>query len=356
MKPRLLVVTSVHPADDPRIREKLIRPLVAEFDVLYATQAPAPSDLSGLDWIELTGSRHARRSQGASLLKDGAYDVAVAHDPELLPATISAAKRGYTVVFDVHENIPDQIRTKASIPGPARWPLAWVARRLLDRAESRGVHITLAEDGYLSLFATPHPVFPNYPNMDQLPDPVRSPDGPIVYVGDVTEIRGALTLVEAVGMSEHRRSIVYVGRCSDALASRIAGLAKTLGVDVDIVGWLPYAEAMKFASRAAVGTAPLHDIPNYRNSLPTKTLEYLAVGTPTVASDLPGTRSVIGELQGVVLTAPGDVAALAGALDSVLGSPAVADAAFGAANQVRGEYQWPAEEVRSFYQSLLLDG
>ncbi|MCJ7779297.1 MAG: glycosyltransferase, partial [Acidimicrobiia bacterium] len=161
---------------------------------------------------------------------------------------------------------------------------------------------------------------------------------------------GAATLLDAAaeaGIGPVR----YVGRCSDTLRHRLLERAAERGVEIELLGWRPHAEAMAIAGRAMVGVSPLHDTPNYRHSLPTKTLEYLAMGTPVIASDLPGTRDVIGSLPGVRFVPAGDIEALAEAFESI-GDGFVEEAIEGAAD-VRNRYRWPADEVRAFYSSLL---
>jgi glycosyltransferase involved in cell wall biosynthesis len=352
VKPRLLVVTSVHPPDDPRIRERLIRSLEADFTVIYATQRPGPSDRVGVEWILLDGERRERRAEAGRLLLSTEYDIAVIHDPELLPGAIKAAKTGRTVVFDLHEHLPAQISIRQSIPAPFRRIAAWAAGRYLRRAEKH-INITLAEAGYRDLFTGSHPVFPNFPRYEGFPAPHNDPGGPIVYVGDVTEIRGAVTLVEAVARMLNSRPVRMVGRRDVGLRSELTDRAEELDVDIEMTGWLPHAEAMQVVAEASVCVAPLHDVPNYRHSLPSKTIEYLALGVPVVASDLPGTRDVIGQLPGVTLIEPGDATALGLALDSVLGDASMSEAARSGASTVRRRFVWPEDDVRGYYRSLL---
>ena len=103
---------------------------------------------------------------------------------------------------------------------------------------------------------------------------------------------------------------------------------------------------------ARIGVSPLLDIPNYRWSLPTKILEYLAVGVPVVASDLPGTREVVEKLTGVVLVPPGDVDAWATALGGSIGDESLGEAARRQAPAIRNQFRFPAEGVRTFYRGL----
>jgi glycosyltransferase involved in cell wall biosynthesis len=110
--------------------------------------------------------------------------------------------------------------------------------------------------------------------------------------------------------------------------------------------------AIEALTGASVGLAPLRDLPNYRSSQPTKILEYLAVGLPVVASDLPGTRELVAGLDAVVLVPPDDSDALAAGIDRAR-SPAVSSIAQAQAPMVRDRFRWPSDEVRDFYSSLL---
>ena len=111
-------------------------------------------------------------------------------------------------------------------------------------------------------------------------------------------------------------------------------------------------EAIRLISRAAVGLVPLLDVPNYRDSQPTKLLEYLAMGVPVVASDLPGTRELVESLNAVRLVPPGDAKSMAAAIEESLARGWLR-AAIDQADEVRAKFRWPRQEVRSFYGSLV---
>ncbi len=351
MKPRLLVVSPVHPPDDPRIRHKLIRTLADDWAVTYAGRDRGPVDRTGLEWIELRGGRLIRGARATRLLLGRGYDVASLHDPEMLPAGLIASLLGRSVVFDVHENIPGQLRTKEWLPRPLRRPVAWMVGRLLRIAERR-LSITLAEAGYRGLFAAEHPVFPNYLTGDPpLPRPA-DPEVGVVYLGDVTEARGLSLAVEAVAAAG-AGTMTVMGRCRPDFRSRLSDTASRHRLHLEFRGFVHPSDALAVVAAGQVGLSPLLDTPNYRASLPTKVLEYLAVGIPTVASDLPGTRTVVGDKPGVILVPPGHVAAWQQAIRSAITDPELREAAAGGAAAIRDTYVWPAGEVRSFYQELL---
>ncbi|MBN2113672.1 MAG: glycosyl transferase, partial [Acidimicrobiia bacterium] len=260
---RALVVTSVHRADDPRIRERTVRSLAAAFEVRYATRVPAPSAGGDHEWVGLPGGRLRRGWAALRQMCRGDVDVVSVHDPELIPAALLARLlRRVPVVVDVHEDVPAQIRHKQWVPRPLRPAAAWAAARGLRLAERFGT-VTLAEPNYRHLFRRDHPVFPNYPAAGSLPPP--GPDaGYLVYVGDVTEERGAVDMVEVAGLLEPRRLLRLVGRCAPGLAAGLRRRAGELGVSLEILGPLPHRRAMEIVAEASAGLSLLHDLPNYR--------------------------------------------------------------------------------------------
>ena len=116
---------------------------------------------------------------------------------------------------------------------------------------------------------------------------------------------------------------------------------------------MTHKRALRVAAGAVAGLSPLLDIPNYRHSLPTKVLEYLALGVPTLASDLPGTREVAASMPGVVLLPPGDLSAWTAAIASAGDDEDLRRAAAAGAGAIRESFAWPGDNVREFYRELL---
>lgn len=348
---RALVVSTVHPPDDPRLRYKLIPTLMPSFAVLYACRTPGPTSRDGLDYRPLAGGRLRRDLAASRLLLGGSYDVASVHDPELLPAVILAGLLRRPVVFDLHENLPAQLATRPGWPGFLR-SIAAAASRLMLRVAERVARVTTAEAGYGHLFRGDPPVFPNYPfAVTTAPRPADAGAG-VVYLGDVTPARGLGDAVRATAASQTGLTLTLIGRCAPAYAAELEDSASRLGVDLRLRGYLALEHALDLVAGSVVAVSPLRDGPNYRDSLPTKVLEYLAVGTPVVATDLPGTARVIGELPGVLLVPPGDITAMGRAIASVASSAEMREeAADGAAAVVDG-HRWPEATVVGFYEEL----
>jgi glycosyltransferase involved in cell wall biosynthesis len=344
---RVLVVTTVHHPDDNRIREKTIRALGQRFDVEFAARTPGPTDRVGLTWLPLRGGRLRRNLAAWRLALTRRTDVISIHDPELLPLGAVARLIGRQVVFDMHEDIPKQILTKDWIPALLRPGVAAVSRVML-RASERFLTFTLAEDSYSRQLRSPHAVIANHPEVDSLPR-VRDGRSGVVYVGSVTLERGLVDAIRAcavVGVA-----LTVVGPVGDALANHMRDEATRGGVELGLTGRLQHAEAMDRVAGSEVALSPLHDLPNYRDSIPTKLLEYLAIGVPVVASDLPATRAVTEGLEGVFLHRPGDVDSLVAALRQAL-EPSAKEAAAQQIDVVRSRFRWPAERLLSLYESL----
>jgi len=350
MRPTALVVSTVHSADDTRIRERLIRTLSADFEVLFASREPAPADEASLTWVSLPGGRVRRNIRAAVLLFRASWDVAAIHDPELIPvATLARKVRKRPIVFDVHEDLASQVDSKEWIAPVFRPFFRWLAERLYAMAE-RSLTLTLAEESYLRLFVGDHVVFPNYPRYEGWPPPSDSGDGSAIYVGDTQTARGLDDAVEACGIVGI--SLTVIGPVDEGVRRQWGVTADAAGIRLGVTGRIPNPEAIARVGRASVGLSPLRDVPNYRHSLPTKTLEYLAMGVPVVATDLPGTRDVLGSMKAVELIPSGDVDAMAAAI-SRLSSDEARTSAYQQADSVRRKYAWPSTDVLDFYTQLV---
>ena len=349
MRPTALVVSTVHSSDDTRIRERLIRTLSDKFDVTYATRNPVPSDDAELIWVALGGGRVLRNVRAAALLLRSAWNVAVIHDPELIPAaTLTRLVKRRPVVFDVHEDLNAQIEAKEWIAPAFRPVFRWLAKTLYALAE-RSLILTLAEKSYQALFTRSHVVFPNYPRYEDWLPPSEFGDGSVVYVGDTQAARGLSDAVDACGLAGVNLTVIGPADGRDVIRWREQ--AARSGIQLEVTGRVPNPESLARIGQASVGVSPLRNVPNYRHSLPTKTLEYLAMGLPVVATGLPGTSEILGSMDAVELVPAGNIEAMSEAIKKLISSE-YRNAAYLQASSVRANYAWPSAEVLAFYESL----
>ena len=328
--PRLLVVTVVHRPDDARILHRQIALLRQDgYRITYA----APWRASGVTPPEGLATRDLPRSTGrerlAALLsardllrREAAdHDIVLLHDPELLIALrLAGVTRVPPVVWDVHEDTAVALGDREWVPRPLRRVLAWFVRRL-ERWAERNVHLILAEDGYRERFRRTHPVVRNHPWAAQRPDPTRSgdPDRPprVVYVGRISRGRGIGTVIDLARALGDRARVELAGPVDRAVEVELAS-----AVDEGVVTWhgfIPNDRIGELLAGASVGLSLLSDDPNYRVSMPSKVIEYLAHGVPVVATPLPAVVALLEEEGGGLLVPFDDTEATVAAVDRILG-------------------------------------
>jgi len=94
---------------------------------------------------------------------------------------------------------------------------------------------------------------------------------------------------------------------------------------IEKTGHLPYRRMYEELSKCYLGLLLFQ--PHYYNisiGLPNKLFDYMLMGLPVVASDLPEIRRVVEDVDCGILVDPADVEAIAEALDYLLSNPAEA--------------------------------
>lgn len=301
---RVLVATVVHHPQDARILHRQIDALVRDgVDVTYAAPftgygVPRAAGVTTIDLPRARGRHRGAALRSARALLRGArgrVDLVLLHDPELLVAT--AGLDLPPTVWDVHEDTAGAVGLKAWLPRPLRAPAAR-AVVAAERVAERHHHLLLAEYGYAARFARPHPVVPN---TTTVPATVLPPGGDrVVHVGHLTAARGAPEVL-AAGRALRRRTggavTLHLIGPADAATEPAVRAAVAAG-DVVWHGFVPNDAAMRLVDGATAGLQLLRDNANYRVSIPTKTMEYLAHGVPAVTSPLPHVARLLADSGG----------------------------------------------------------
>jgi glycosyltransferase involved in cell wall biosynthesis len=108
---------------------------------------------------------------------------------------------------------------------------------------------------------------------------------------------------------------VLVGRCDEHNPAAIAPEQLQRWVDEGLVEWWGHRDDM--AETLALATIVV--LPSYREGLPKVLLEAAACGKPLIAADVPGCRDIVTPGVNGILVPARDPAALAKAIDSLLG-------------------------------------
>jgi glycosyltransferase involved in cell wall biosynthesis len=284
------------------------------------------------------------------------------HDPELIPVGVWLKLRGKRVIYDVHEDVPQQILSKP-------WIANWLKRPISMGAEVAESSAARLFDGIVA--ATPEIArrFPkhktvttqNFPPLGELdqcttiPYQERPPE--VAYLGSISAYRGATELLHALGQLPEEMELrllmagtVYPEPFLEELQD-MPGWSR-----VQFLGWQSRPGVAQILGRARVGLVTIHPLVNYLHSWPTKLFEYMAAGLPVIASDLPRCRKIVEDSSCGLLVDPLDVKSIAGAIQWLLERPKEAEA-MGKRGQeaFRKKYNWTPEAQRllAFYEGII---
>lgn len=289
--------------------------------------------------------------------------------PKLLPASVIVKLLTRArVIYDVHENVREQIRNKYWIPRRLRGIVTFlygfaehVCLRWVDQ-------VILAEDSYVDAYRRGRvTVVRNYPILPSAvasPEPRSYSDHPILgYCGVVAEIRGALEMIAVLAALRDRfprAELRIIGPClPEDLAIRMQALAADLDVadGLTLFGRMPLDRALVEVARCDIGLALLRPDPNYVSSLPTKMFEYMSLRMPVVVSDFPLWSSIVEGTECGIAVDPSATATIAARIGVLASDPReMRRLGENGRRAVIERYSWTAEERKLFAVYDALEG
>ncbi len=171
----------------------------------------------------------------------------------------------------------------------------------------------------------------------------------IGYVGRLAPQKRPDVLVEAFGLMRERAQLVVVGDGPDRALVERAVAASPARDRITLRGFV--------AHDAVPGVLAALDVlvlPSAYEEMGSVLTEAMAAGLPVVASDVGGIPTVVDDGVTGLLVPPLDPAALAAALDRVVGDPDLRARLAAGARERAGEYAWPrlAERVAAVYDGV----
>jgi glycosyltransferase involved in cell wall biosynthesis len=168
------------------------------------------------------------------------------------------------------------------------------------------------------------------------------------YTGNFTTMGEDKGLHVVIAALKDAPGITFVAAGgSEKDIARYLAQAKDTGVAARVIlhGYAPQKTLALYQKAADVLLMPFPDTPHYRNHMsPVKMFEYMASGTPIIASDLPTIREVLNE-RNAFLVQPGDPHALAGALNEAWTAADASVRAMQAHEEVQA-FSWDARAAR----------
>ncbi len=268
--------------------------------------------------------------------------------------------RRLRIVYESH-GIADVV--SAEMPRLLGRPELTPSSTKLQRLADREARVWRGASAYVAITqALAHELrgrFGDRPNVyvvpDGGPDPTRLVPVPVTrsrplvgYAGHLYPWKGVDVLVHALATLPDVDGLVVGGHPAEHDRARVEALATTLLVRdrVRFTGQLPPADVPAQLRAASILVLPnTPSAISERYTSPLKLFEYMALGRPIIASDLPAIREVLTDGETAILVAPGNPAALAAAITRLVAEPVLAARLASAAHALSAQYTWDRRAV-----------
>lgn len=323
MAAQIMIISSVHTWNDTRVLFREAETLGMHYDVeLHAVASFKRRNHNKVEVIGLPQlPRWARPISWVVIGWRAWWSTATVvhfHDPELLPLGVLLKFLGKKVIYDVHEDVYQDILQKVWLPKYLRVVLAGIYRfweRLGDYCLSV---IVTATEKIATDFHNPRTVvIKNYPPLDYFKSIKRrgyqrtlGPGTPLrlVYVGSLNRNRGSIQMIEALRFLptdlDYHFDVVGSFPEERGLESDIMTAVQPVAGYVTFHGRMEFPEAVKLMSRANIGLVCTQPTVNDLSGLPLKLFEYMAAGLAVVVSDFPLWHQYVNDYQACDLVDP----------------------------------------------------
>jgi len=278
-------------------------------------------------------------------------DILHVHEPftPLMPwIALARARVPVVCTFHVHREQGHRVYALA----------AWLLRPLAGKIDRRIAVSYAARRTVEPHFPGAYQIVPNGIDVDRFTTPRGRPDvfeparRHVLYVGRLEPRKGVEFLVRAMADVQRRFPDVRLIVGGDGPdAEHLARLSGELGVDARFAGTIPDADLPAFFQAADIVCSPALGGESFGIVL----LEAMASSRPVIASRIEGYEELVGQRGCARLVPPGNAAALASAIDTLLTDAGARSEMVAAGNAVAREYDWSAigRRVIEIYQSAL---
>ncbi|PCJ69269.1 MAG: group 1 glycosyl transferase [Rhodobiaceae bacterium] len=250
-------------------------------------------------------------------------DIYQFHDPELIGVAILLRFLGKRVVYDVHEDLPQDVYNKDFLPRRLLPFIAFivacveaVSSRLFSGIVTATPTIAARFPEHKTVCVKNYPVWESYGSAT-----MAVPDAPAsaVYVGGLSEVRGIEIMLEAArGISEKRP---YTLLLAGKFRPQSLEVAATEHDFVEYLGQVSPDNIPEILAKAQIGIVVLSPLQSYIDALPLKLFEYMAAGLPIIASNFGVMKKIVSESKCGLLVQPGSVKELAEAQEYLFDHP-----------------------------------
>ena len=282
------------------------------------------------------------------------------HDPELILVGLFLKQSGKSVIFDAHEDVVEDIKTKKYIPFFLRGILSAIYARFEKFALPRFNGIITSTD-YIRLryssFCSDVISVKNYPDPNEISpshiDIVNRRN--FAYIGVLSRNRGISNLVAA---SSYCKSKCIIDLCGIFSPNAFKKELSTMRgwINIKYHGVVDRYGVNNILSQSVAGLVVLSPQNTFIHSLPVKLFEYMSAGIPVIASDFDLWRDIVQKYNCGILVDPNDLLDISNAMDFLIENPDIARVMGDNGRMaVESTFNWNSEylKLQDFYKSLL---
>jgi glycosyltransferase involved in cell wall biosynthesis len=368
MTPHIVHVSSAHPWVDNRVHlREAAAAAAAGFRVrLIAVDSPLAAPETNVDVVQIPSRRRLRRmvlstTQALVLALRSRAPLVHLHDPELIWTIPVLRLAGRTVVYDAHEDLPDQVWGKDYLSRRQRAVFAFISHGLLKVASTAHRVVTATEWTGRRFPVSRRVAIHNFPLArpeDEQQLPVLDRPAVIAHVGVLSHDRGIDVLARTVSEPHFPAGwrLEMVGSIDRATSTERLRAAQETG-RAHHAGVVGPMEARNLLLQARVGVVPFRRTPVTDQIFPTKLFEYLAAGLAVIATDMPLWRHLLDGIECVTFVPADDPAAIARAVRRYADDPALLARHSAEARRAAQRFSWAPEAARlvEMYDELLPD-
>lgn len=349
-------VTSVHSSKDDRIFHKECLSLAKEYEV-YLIAPNVSEEVDGdvhILGVPLPEGRFSKLfALGAVYRKALEVDASVYHfhDPELMFIGLKLKRKGKKIIFDSHEDVPQQIFTKEYLPSWTKKPLsllyAAIERCCLKHYDAL-ISVTPSIVERLETINSNTIMVTNYPSIRDMTVSRHNASADTDYVcfaGGVSQQYMHEYILDALRYTKVR--YLLAGPAYPSYFERLK--SHEMWNRVNYIGVVGHDKVSEIYQKAKVGLVLLDYSPNvgyHRGTLGVvKMFEYMMAGIPMVATDFDLWKEIV-EGNGCGLCVdPHDVKAVADAINFYIDNPDKArEAGERGRKAVMEKYNWSKQE------------
>ena len=361
-------LTSVHYRYDTRIFLKMCTSLTQKYNTYLVVADGLGNEVkNGVNIIDIGSflSRKERIFKAPNIVYQNALelyaDLYHIHDPELMHIGLKLKKQGKCVIYDSHEDFPDQLKSKEYLNKYFAYTLSFLTKFYEKYICSRLSFVVAATPKIRSKFlkfCSNVIDINNYPILGELSSDHKSWNSvnkEIAYIGTISKERGIIELVKALEYTTSEVRLNLVGTFEEIGTYNIV---KNLDgwKYVNELGKRNRVEVKEILDKSLLGIVTFLPSPNHTEAQPNKMFEYMSAGIPVLGSFFPLWKDILEGNDCGICIDPESSKEIASVIDKLVDDPNLAKIMGERGIQaVNEKYNWSIEEIKLFklYETLL---